>query len=280
MLRVRGFDLNTEPLGLRTLSYNEPGGPPRITDYDPRKKTPRSIVFHSTSGGVTKLRKGRGPGGRAKTFANYQVKTDRFVSWDGTIDTDAFTLWQNDPAEFYSWSATKWNSVCMGIEFVEDSGSLYEEQILAGVLLADILTATFGIQRQIAWDSSANKVQGGVLPRADDKGKDGGASLVGVFAHFHNTTNRGAGDPGRFLFDALKDAGYECFDMKRDPENPGAKRAEDQRVWAQRQAALGITADGLPMLGTRNALKAAGKPLGMWVPRPCDAHLTTLAEFA
>jgi hypothetical protein len=267
MLRIRGLDIDTAPFGLLSVSFNEPGGPPRITDFDPRKRTPRALVFHTTSGGARKVAT-EAPSGGEDTYAQYQVKTDRFVSWDGTIGKRGRTLWQNDPAEWYSWHATAWNSCSMGVEIVEARGTIYQAQLDAAVLLADVVTALFGIQRQIPWDAVRGGVQSGVLPRADEKGKDKGASLVGIFAHFHNTLNRGAGDPGRFVFDALKQAGYEGFDMRGD---------EDQRVWKDRQKSLGIVADGLPLRDTQRALRASGKLCGMWVPRPCDAALDAIS---
>lgn len=268
MLRINDKDVDVFSLGLRALSYNESGGPKHITDFDPRKRFVRSIVFHTTSGSAKRVVPGAGAGGRAKVFADYQVKTDRFVSWDGTIDTDGLVLWQNDPAKNYSWHATSWNSCSLGIEIVQEKdGTLYQAQIDAAVLLADVLTATLGIQRQLPWDASHSCVMPGVLPRADEKGSDKGTSLMGVFAHFHNTQNRGAGDPGRFVYDALYAAGYEGFDVNKD---------EDRAAWRQRQKTLGLSADGLPFAQTHAALKAAGKPCGIWVPRPCDAYLTSL----
>jgi hypothetical protein len=81
---------------------------------------------------------------------------------------------------------------------------------------------------------------------------------------YHQTTNRGKGDPGPWIFNALKNAGYELFDFDN---------GDDKEVWKARQKALGFAdkdCDGVPGPATVRALKAANKPHGIWVPRPID----------
>jgi murein L,D-transpeptidase YcbB/YkuD len=119
------------------------------------------------------------------------------------------------------------------------------------------LTAKLGIQRQIPWDVKNNRP----LRRTVARIAAGGSDVVGIYCHYHQTNNRGYGDPGPWLQQALKDAGYETYAFDGD----------DKEVWKQRQTALGITADGIPGPGTVRALAASGKKHGMFVQRPIDA---------
>lgn len=82
---------------------------------------------------------------------------------------------------------------------------------------------------------------------------------------YHQTTNRGQGDPGPYVQQALKAAGYEPYAFDGD---------DDKAVWKARQGAIGIAVgdcDGVPGPATVRALKASGKAHGMFVSRPIDA---------
>lgn len=251
--------------GLRSVSYlDNPALAPRITDSDKRTRRIRSVIVHTTSGTCRagRVREGRlATDDRAGVLARYQTRTARRVSWDYTVGRDGVVICQNDPLERHSWHATAWNPVSVGIELVQDAdGSLYAEQLDALVLLVDELTRRLRIQRQIAWRGDSPILE--LLARADERGAQKGADLVGVYAHVHNTKSRSAGDPGPAPFRALKAAGYEGFDIAA-----GA----DLSTWRERQRALGIAADGLPLDQTCNALERSGRPCGLWVPRPGDA---------
>jgi hypothetical protein len=250
--------------GLRSVSYlDNPALAPRITDSDKRARRIRSVIVHTTSGTCRagKVKTGRLPtDDRAGVLARYQTRTARRVSWDYTVGRDGVVIAQNDPLEWHSWHATAWNSLSVGIELVQDAdGSLYAEQLDALVLLVDELTRRLRIQRQIAWRGDSPILE--LLARADEKGAQKGVDMVGVFAHVHNTKSRGAGDPGPAPFRALKTAGYEGFDFAA---------SADLWTWRERQRALGIAADGLPLDQTCAALERSGRPCGLWVPRPGD----------
>jgi hypothetical protein len=251
--------------GLRTVSYlDDPTRAPRITDSDARRRRIRAIIVHTTSGTCRsgRVREGRlADDDRAEVLARYQTRTARRVSWDYTVGRDAVVYAQNDPLEWYSWHATAWNSLSVGIELVQDAdGSLYAEQLDALVLLVDELTRRLRIQRQIAWRGDSPILE--LLARADERGASKGADMVGVFAHVHNTRSRSAGDPGPAPFRALHAAGYEPFDVAA---------GTDLAAWRERQRGLGIAADGLPLDQTCAALERSGRPCGLWVPRPGDA---------
>lgn len=250
--------------GLRSVSYlDDPTIAPRITDSDVRKRRIRSVIIHTTSGTCRagKVHPGRlATDDRAAVLARYQTRTARSVSWDYTVGRDGVVLCQNDPLQRYSWHATAWNPISVGVELVQDAdGSLYAEQLDALVLLCDELTRRLRIQRQIAWRADAPILE--LLTRADEHGAKG-VDLVGVFAHVHNTKSRGPGDPGPAPFRALAAAGYERFEVAA---------GSDLATWRTRQRELGIAADGIPLDQTCAALERAGRPCGLWVPRPGDA---------
>jgi hypothetical protein len=250
--------------GLHTTCWLDDPSIKYITDKNPRERWLRAIVAHTIHGKSGKLLSGFGPNTDIDTRnARYQVNTAEKVSWDFTEDLNGEWLIQNDPLKDYSWQATSVNPITCGFEMVQlDNGDLYEGQIQQAVLFIDALTAILGIQRQIPWDKRNNRPVTGVIDRIS--GSSAGTNVVGIYGHRNQTTNRGKGDPGDFLFIALKDAGYELFDFD-------AK--EDLNTWKQRQANLGLVTsdiDGVSGQKTVAALKAQGHKHGLWVKRPVD----------
>lgn len=234
-----------------------------ITDKSPRNKSIRKIIVHTHEGLISKLLPGIGPNSTMdEALARYQVNTEREVSWDYTVDLNGDVTAQNDPMVDYSWHAGYMNPRSVGIEMVQQNKEgtryLYEEQINKTVLLIDFLTAALGIQRQIAWDTDNNKPVLTQIQRVIDY-----RDFTGILGHVNLTKDKGKGDPGEHIFYALKEAGYECFNLSKK---------EDLEIWKQRQKTLGIDADGIPGPKTVEALKARGCKNGMWVQRPIDQH--------
>jgi hypothetical protein len=67
-----------------------------------------------------------------------------------------------------------------------------------------------------------------------------------------------------YIFEALKNAGYELFDMNTE---------EDKKTWKQRQISFGMTGkdvDGLPLDKTQKKMKELGHKHGLWIKRPID----------
>lgn len=262
---------------LNTLSWNDENSKIKyVTDKDDRKRRIRLIILHTHEGIRGDLLDGFGPNTTMdERLASYQTSTDRYVSWDGTIDQNGDVIWQNDPKKHYTWQAgnPQINQISLGLELIQklvkengvERGHLWKGQLEKTVLLLDFLTAKLGIQRQIPWDKSKNKPCLIQIPRFQ---KDGGANVVGIAGHVNLTTNRGPGDPGPYIFEALKDAGYELFDVSS---------GEDLMVWKQRQISLGMShreADGIPLDNTITLLKAKGHKHGMFVSRPIDSLIS------
>lgn len=255
--------------GVKTISWQDPEakalGLKEVTNKNPRSTWIRGIVCHTIHGKLGKLLPGIGPDTTIDLAqARYQTNTTRQVSWDFTCDLNGEWLVQNDPTKFYTWQASSVNPHTCGFELVQlENGDLYQGQIAKAVEFIDFLTAKLGIQRQIPWDMKNNCPPKGVVKRI--AGSNIGRDVVGVYAHYHQTTNRGYGDPGPYLQQALKDAGYETYAFDGD---------DDKAVWKARQKALGIPekeCDGIPGPATVKAIKASGSnPFGLWVPRPID----------
>jgi hypothetical protein len=243
-----------------------------ITDKNPRTRQIRSIVAHTHEGIPSDLVQGAGRNSTIdESLARYQTHTDRSVSWDYTIDLNGDVVCQNDPLVDYSWQGNNLNPVSLGFELVQDKNPndpkrrvLYSEQIAKAVLLIDFLTAACGIQRQIPWNKKDNKPNLKQIKRLSSS-HENGTNLVGIIGHVNVTDQRGYGDPGFQLFYALRDAGYELFDMDAN---------EDITTWKQRQKTIcgfeDKDADGIPLKNTVNALKAKGYKNGMLVSRPLD----------
>jgi hypothetical protein len=247
--------------GARSCSWLD-GTVPRVTDRTERTRRVRAIVLHTHEGTATgAIKSDRLADDRtARALARYQSSTTRTVSWDYTVGRDGVVLAQSDPAVEYTWHATAWNPISIGIELVQDEdGALYDAQLDALVSLCDTLTREFRIQRQIPWRDGSPML--GVIYRADEQGTLRGSDMVGVFAHANNTRNRGRGDPGPAPFYALHEAGYELFDFAV---------GEDSKAWRDRQVRARMKPDGIPLDATCSALVEAGHPHGLWVERPYD----------
>ena len=252
--------------GVRSVCWKDDASIcPQVTDRSQRVLRVRALVFHThkgTASGVVKPGRLDRDDDKLAILARYQARTIRQVSWDFTIGRDARVFCQNDPAERFTWHAGAWNRLSIGIEMIQDDdGALYAEQIEAAIALTDLLTRTFRIQRQMAWQRG--KPYLGLIYRADEHGEARGFDMVGVFAHCHNTLSRGPGDPGPAIFKALASAGYDLFDYHT---------GNDLSAWRARQQQLGVKMDGIPLDATCDALAALSgrSSRGLWVTRPGD----------
>lgn len=260
--------------GLETVSWLDDPHVPQATDGSPRTKWIRAIVLHTVHGKIGALKAGFKASTRAEAYAKYQANTSRDVSWDYTIDTDGTIIVSNDPLKKFTWQATSVNPFTLGIEFVQDDdGAVYSGQMDAGVKFLDFLTrelakAGHPVPRCVPVTAEGKPVKAegkpvkGVIPRIAKA--DTAASVCGIYGHRNQTTNRGPGDPGDHIFNALLAAGYKGFHYET---------GQDLDFWKGIQQQLGITgssADGVPGRATQEKLMAAGHKYGLWTPRPGD----------
>ena len=260
--------------GLTIRSWLDPQGL-RLTepDREPRSADSwiHSIVLHTTRGipGGTDLRRQRIMTG-VDSHSEVDHKAEVMTGWaedhicasahfvidfDGSIACVADLLTETT----YHAGNRIVNHQSIGIEMYQgNEAELFEGQLDAAVRLVDFLTRRFGIQRQFHWPYRNQAVARLV---------EGGSSVVGVYGHREVSDDRGEGDPGDAIFERLLQAGYERYDFDKQ---------EDLAVWKARQAELnqqlGISlgVDGVPGVQTVMALIQAGRPHGLWTPRPGD----------
>lgn len=254
-----------ETPGLETVSWLDDPKVPKATDTNARTMWIRAIVLHTVHGKVGNIRPGNAPPStRAESYAKYQANSSGDVSWDYTIDTDGTIIVSNDPVKFYTWHASAVNPWTIGIELVQESnGDLWEGQIAKTVTFLDFITRELAdreqpIQRQVPMGPLGKPVRG-VIPRIANASS--AKSVVGIIGHRNQTRNRGPGDPGDHIFEALLKAGYKGMNLDAQ---------DDITFWKGVQHMLGTTEDGVPGPGTARALKARGHKHGLWVSRPGD----------
>lgn len=238
-------------------------------------ETPRDfpvslIVLHTTKGipgGTNKtpqtLRPGLGPDTRAEDRTVNYWSTDPLQSGAHiVIDSDGSVACLADLKNVCAYHAGDRgvNHRSIGIEiFQEADADLYAGQLEVVVKVVNVLTAQFGIQRQIP-----TKYLNKPAPRLDAGGKD----CVGVIGHRDCSNQRGFGDPGDFVFEFLEKAGYERVNFYT-----GA----DLELWKTRQkeisekAGVHLTIDGIPGQATRAALTQLGYQYGLWALPPAPS---------
>lgn len=254
-----------ETPGIDTVSWLDDPKVPQATDKTPRVLWCRAIVMHTVHGKLGVLKPGIKPSTRDILYAQYQANTSRDVSWDYTIDTDGSIAVSNDPIKFFTWQATAVNPFTLGIEMVQDDdGALYEGQMEAAVKFLDLLTRLMAennhpIQRQVPITPDGRPVKV-TIPRIVNS--EDAKKVVGIYGHRNQTSNRGVGDPGDYIFDYLLRANYKGFNL-----NTG----DDLKFWADIQSKLGFAptdCDGVP--GRKTAIALASQNHGLWVSRPGD----------
>ena len=253
-LLVNGQEIPVE--GLTIINPNDAAWC-RLDPKDYRQRpTPwvRQIILHTTKGDSPQtVLPGKGPGGRAKSTAEFWRGDPTPSAAHIVIDNDGTVACLCDLATTETYHATVSNPWSIGIEMYQEAGNGIHEAVFdSAVKLVPALCRIFGVQFQI--------------PRAAYKNRplrrmaDGGEHCVGVFGHRDNTDRRGHGDPGDEIFKRLAGAGAEQFD--HDAE-------EDLDVWKSRQntllaAGANLEVDGVPGPATCAALKCPERPDGIW----------------
>mgnify|MGYP001569737073 FL=1 len=217
------------------------------------------IVLHTTKGipgGKDKrsqvIREGLGPDiGAELRVAKFWSTSDLQSGAPIVVDFDGSIGCLADLQTDMGYHARLMNTRSVGIEIYQGAGAeLYRGQLDAVADLVDVLTAEFGIQRQMP-----DRYRG-ALRRLST----GAADFVGVVGHRDGDNNRGLGDPGDAVFDVLAARGYERFNLVT---------LQDRAVWRDRQVRINarghrLTVDGLPGKKTRDALAAIGYRHGLW----------------
>jgi hypothetical protein len=234
----------------------------RHEDFRSRKTSwIRQVIIHTTKGipggndqREQVIRPGLGPSQDAgQRCARWWTKSAESAGAHLIVDHDGEVFCCVDLEIEAAQHARHANDTSIGIEIYQGrDAEMYEGQLEATVRLVDYLTRRFGIQRQVP-----NRYVGPVARLMDDV-----SDVVGVLGHRDLANNRGRGDPGSKIFYLLYGCGYE--DMNYEVR-------EDLEIWRRRQRDLGLAkADGVPGPQTAAALRALGRPHGLWVRRPDD----------
>lgn len=238
---------------------------PEANDRVPRRVPPQFIVAHTTQGDEHDPPVEESAAStRVCDLAHYQTTTPREVSWDITNSRVGVAVQQNDPSFYYTKQAGRVNGRSMGVENEQGPGGVLSRvQLRAWVALCDAITLYYGIQRQVP---ARRLADGRVVPDLGllarfSEAQNFGQFWYGVCAHANITTERGPGDPGPPVMQALLDAGYEPMDVRG---------GGDLVVWAARQRVLGVAPTGVPGPETVAALKRRGVPSGILVRRLGD----------
>ncbi len=228
------------------------------------------IVLHTTDGSSKipqPILPGKGPyvDPATKTFKYWSAEDSHsgahlWIGQDGTVFCAADLYSEQTP---HAGNGSV-NSRAIGIEmYTAGKNTLYQYQVDQTVKLLDFLTkfdwpGTGPIQRQLHWPYSGHPAS-----RIGPSGAYDKKDFFGIFGHREASSDRGRGDPGDYVFQALIKAGYEPFNTDTN---------EDKKVWAKRQLDLNVIADGVPGRATSDALKRTGRSLGLWVTRPSDGE--------
>lgn len=196
---------------VRVVSWlDEPKRVPKATDGRVRATIPTAIVLHTSRGVPGKIQQGARASGVAEALARYQAQSSRDVSWHLTIDTDGEVLQSCDVSSWLAWHASSANGWTIGIELAQhaDSGDLWSAQVDALVAVCDVLCRMLRIPRCVPVEANGRPVASPV--RAWQERSEGGRGehFVGLVGHRNLTRNRGPGDPGDAIFDALLSRGY------------------------------------------------------------------------
>jgi hypothetical protein len=134
------------------------------------------------------------------------------------------------------------------------NNEVYEDQLAVAVAVTDFVTAFFSIQRQIPAPDHRDLIKRCTSGR-------GSRSIVGVFGHRNQTKNRGPGDPGDQIFEALEDAGYSVFDFNANEDVDHWRKVQKEELDYE----IGED-DGIPGPQTADDLRFLGYPNGLWSP--------------
>lgn len=210
----------------------------------------RQLIIHTTGGHWPQpVRLGAGPRGHAEQIAEMWSGRDRgggervHSAAPLVVDFDGSVACLGDLAYCAAYHAEGSNPWSVGIEMSTlPDGSIYQATLTATARLVDFLCwPTFQIPRQIP----RGPYRGVPLKRMElgtgaARKQLGGPNVVGVLGHRDNSSERGRGDPGDWIWTELAALGFEALDYAG---------AEDLELGQRRQAALVARGENLQVDG-------------------------------
>jgi len=171
-----------------------------------RRTRPRSIGLHTTRGTMPQPLISE-PAADKDCTARATVRAWRIEKRQAgahlLVDADGEILCVADVVREMSYHTPRLNTVSIGIEVVQrrKDGALFEPQLRATVALVRLLCGLFLIEQRVIWP----------MPRAPLPAVQM-QQYSGVFGHRDVDANRGKGDPGELLPQALLQAGFRADD--------------------------------------------------------------------
>lgn len=245
--------------GLNIVNFKDD---PRLllSKSDGRKRPttwPRNQIDHTTKGipggrNRTKqyVRPGTGPN-RKKDYqiAKMWANDGRNAGTHGIIDADASVAILQDLFSWMTYNAgnRKVNAISIGWEmYQEGDAGIWQATIDAQVAINRKVCELSGMQYQVHGPYRGDPISRLV---------QGGADCVGIFGHRDVTSNRGQGDPGDFILEALVADGAARFDFGKN---------EDKEFWKDWQYRHDLIPDGVPGPLTVSRLKEEGYRHGVY----------------
>jgi len=227
--------------------------------YHCGERRPRCIVLHTTKGipggkdlRLQHIKPGVGPAGGADACARWWSTSPKPAGAHLVVDRDGTVACLADLVLEVAYHAEHMNPPSIGIECYQDADAgIWGATIEAAAVLVRALCDLLEVPRQVP-----AAYHGGPLRRL---AAGGGPGCYGVFGHRDCSANRGAGDPGDFIMDALANHdrdGFDRFDFDA---------GEDLEAWRERQEQLNragatpaIAVDGMPGAKTYYAMRQTG----------------------
>ncbi len=251
-----------------------PGNGPAWAYLDARdyrmRRTPwiRQIVNHSVTGDWPQyVVPGAGPGDEAERYADVWRSDPTSSAAHLLVDSAGTITCLCDLVYTCAYHAEGSNDWSVGIEmFVTKDGAIRQATIDATVMLNEALCRELDIPFQFHGAPYRNEPL--LRMEVSDGGHRhnlGGPDCVGIFGHRDNTSQRGRGDPGDAVYDALRARGAEPLDYAAE-EDLRAGRA--RQLWLNAEASrrdetwAPLVVDGL--IGAKSLARARQLGIGRW----------------
>lgn len=217
----------------------------------------RQVLLHSTGGNwPMPIVPGAGPGGEGARIADIWQTDPVHSAAQIVVDSAGTICCLTDLLYAMAYHAEGSNPWSVGIEMYQfPDGHVMQATIDAAAACALAICEALAIPFQ----HHGGHYDGEPLPRmetgtAERRHNSGGADCVGIFGHRQNTSQRGRGDPGDAIFDALAALGSEPLDFRTGQDLTVARRRQMKLL------SLGerLTVDGLVGPASMAAAKRQG----------------------
>lgn len=265
--------------GLTIIPPASAGGPPwarlDARDYRMRRTTwVRQVIPHSVTGDWPQhVVPGAGPGGEADRYADIWRSDPASSAAQLLADGAGTIVCLCDLAYTCAYHAEGSNDWAVGIEmFVTKDGAIRQATLDATAHVTEAICDAMGIPFQFHGAPYRNEPL--LRMEVTDGGHRhnlGGPDCVGVLGHRDNTRERGRGDPGDAIYDALAARGAEPLDYAAEQDLAiGRARQAELNALANRRGETWapLAVDGL--VGPASIGRARQLGFGRWRDVPAS----------